>query len=163
MGCHFLIQGIIPTQGSKPCLLSLLHWEAGSLPLVHLGSPISSLYEDVKETKRRRQMQPSAHSHPGERSTHVQEFCNAHSDRGLRSHDRGVLIRELSGGGAVEAPGRVSQVGWGICEGGCTCTQASWGESTLKPLENGAAGELRGSEVVQRWSWPRRSRFCPVI
>ena len=163
MGCHFLIQGIIPTQRSKPCLLRLLRWQAGSFPLVHLGSPISSLYEDVKETKRQRRMQPSEHSHPGERSTHVQELCNARSDRGLRSHDRGVLIRELSGGGAVEAPGRVSQVGWGSWEGGCTCAQASGGESALKPLENSVTRELRGSEVVQRWSWPRRSRFCPVI
>ena len=46
---HFLIQGIISTQGSKPCLLCLLHWQSGSLPLGHLGSPISSLYEGVKQ------------------------------------------------------------------------------------------------------------------
>ena len=25
MGCHFLFQGIFPTQGLKPCLLCLLH------------------------------------------------------------------------------------------------------------------------------------------
>ena len=37
--CHFLIQGIFPTQGSNPCLLLLLHWQAGSLPLSYLGSP----------------------------------------------------------------------------------------------------------------------------
>ena len=36
MGCHFLLQGIIPTQGSNLCLL---HWQADSLPLSHLGSP----------------------------------------------------------------------------------------------------------------------------
>ena len=35
-GCHFLLQGIFPIQGSNP---SLLHWQAGSLPLSHLGSP----------------------------------------------------------------------------------------------------------------------------
>ena len=35
MGCHFLLQGIIPTQGSKPCLLL---WQADSLTLRHLGS-----------------------------------------------------------------------------------------------------------------------------
>ena len=33
-GCHALLQGIFPTQGSNPCLLCLLHWQAGSLPLV---------------------------------------------------------------------------------------------------------------------------------
>ena len=39
MGCHFLLQGIFPTQGSNPCLLCLLHWQAGSLPIVPPGKP----------------------------------------------------------------------------------------------------------------------------
>ena len=34
VGCHFLLQGIFPTQG-----LWLLHWQADSLPLIDLGSP----------------------------------------------------------------------------------------------------------------------------
>ena len=35
--CHFLLQGIFPTQGSnKP---ESLGWQANSLPLSHLGSP----------------------------------------------------------------------------------------------------------------------------
>ena len=38
-GCHFLLQGIFPTQGSNPCLLHLLQWQADSIPLSHLGSP----------------------------------------------------------------------------------------------------------------------------
>ena len=33
VGCHFLLQRIFPTQGSKPHLLPLLHWQEGSLPL----------------------------------------------------------------------------------------------------------------------------------
>ena len=36
VGCHSLLQGIFPTQGSNP---SLLHWQACSLPLSHLESP----------------------------------------------------------------------------------------------------------------------------
>ena len=36
VGCHFLLQGIFPTQGSNPCLL---HWQVDSLPLSHQGSP----------------------------------------------------------------------------------------------------------------------------
>ena len=36
-GCHFLLQGIFLTQGSNPSLLCLLHWQAGSLPLVPPG------------------------------------------------------------------------------------------------------------------------------
>ena len=37
MGCHFLLQGIFPTQRLYPGLSHLLHWQAGSLPLSHLG------------------------------------------------------------------------------------------------------------------------------
>ena len=35
-GCHSLLQGIFPTQGSNP---HLLPWQAGRLPLNLLGSP----------------------------------------------------------------------------------------------------------------------------
>ena len=35
VGCCFLLQGIFPDQGSNPYLL---HWQADSLPLSHLGS-----------------------------------------------------------------------------------------------------------------------------
>ena len=38
MGSHFLLQGIFLTQGSKPHLLSLLHWQVDSLPPHPLGS-----------------------------------------------------------------------------------------------------------------------------
>ena len=38
MGCHSLLQGICPTQGSNPHLLCLPHQQANSLPLSHLGS-----------------------------------------------------------------------------------------------------------------------------
>ena len=37
--CHFLLQGISPTQGLKPPLLHLLHWQVVSSPLRHLGIP----------------------------------------------------------------------------------------------------------------------------
>ena len=36
VGCHFLLQGIFPTQGSKLCLLSLLHGQADSLPKMQI-------------------------------------------------------------------------------------------------------------------------------
>ena len=39
VGCHALLQGIFLTQGYSPCLLSLLHWQAHSLPLVPPGKP----------------------------------------------------------------------------------------------------------------------------
>ena len=40
MGCHALLQGIFPTQGSNPCLLCLLHSQVGSLPLVPAGKTL---------------------------------------------------------------------------------------------------------------------------
>ena len=36
MGCHFLLQGIFPTQGSNLHLLHLLHWQVDSLSLGRL-------------------------------------------------------------------------------------------------------------------------------
>ena len=41
VGCHALLQGIFPTQGSNPHLLGLLHWQSGSLPLAPPGKPLS--------------------------------------------------------------------------------------------------------------------------
>ena len=38
-GCYFLVQGIFSTQGLNLHVLHLLHWQADSLPLSHLGSP----------------------------------------------------------------------------------------------------------------------------
>ena len=37
MDCHFLLQGILPTQVLNLCLFCLLLWQADSLPLHHLG------------------------------------------------------------------------------------------------------------------------------
>ena len=36
VGCHSLLQGIFPTQGSNLGLLHLLHWQVNSLPLRYL-------------------------------------------------------------------------------------------------------------------------------
>ena len=40
VGCHFLLQGIFPTQVLN---LGLLHWQADSLTLSHQGSPLDEL------------------------------------------------------------------------------------------------------------------------
>jgi len=37
MGCHVLLQEILPTQGSNLCLL---HWQVDSLPQNHQGSAV---------------------------------------------------------------------------------------------------------------------------
>ena len=45
VGCHFLLQVIFMTQGSNPCLLSLLHWQIDCLPLHHFYSLIWIFFE----------------------------------------------------------------------------------------------------------------------
>ena len=47
MGCHFLFQGIFLIQGSNLCFLCLLHWQADSLPLCHLGRPLCHIQKDL--------------------------------------------------------------------------------------------------------------------
>ena len=48
VGCHFLLQGIFPTQGSNLCHLHLLHWQVGSLPP---GKPLLFLILKKKSLK----------------------------------------------------------------------------------------------------------------
>ena len=40
VGCHALLQGILPTQESNPCLLCLPHWQVASLPLAPPEKPL---------------------------------------------------------------------------------------------------------------------------
>ena len=44
VGCHFLLQGIFPTQGLNLHLLCLLPWQVGCLPL----SPLSLSFSSVR-------------------------------------------------------------------------------------------------------------------
>ena len=49
MDSHFLLQGILQTQGSNLCLLRLLHWQAGSLLLVPPGKSLETSQQHLKE------------------------------------------------------------------------------------------------------------------
>ena len=42
VSCHFFLQGIFSTQGLN---LSLLHWQADSLPVSHQGNPKVIIYQ----------------------------------------------------------------------------------------------------------------------
>ena len=53
LGCHLLLQGIFPTQGLNPCLHRLLHWQADSLLLGHLGNPNTQIVHCFFRTVRR--------------------------------------------------------------------------------------------------------------
>ena len=43
VGCHFLLQGIFPNQGSNSHLLHLLHWQEDSSTAEPPGKPTSML------------------------------------------------------------------------------------------------------------------------
>ena len=51
MGCHFLLQGIFWTQGSNQGLLSLRHWQTGSLPLSRSESPLDCVFVKTHRTE----------------------------------------------------------------------------------------------------------------
>ena len=59
VGCHGLPQGIFLTQGSNPCFLRLLYWQAVSLPLEPHGKPCQSLYRDHSISYKREQKNAS--------------------------------------------------------------------------------------------------------
>ena len=48
VGFYFLLQGIFLAHRSNPCLLHLLNWQADSLSLHQLGSPIISYRYNIK-------------------------------------------------------------------------------------------------------------------
>ena len=48
MGCHALLQGVFPTQGSNPCLLRLLHQQVDSLVLEPPGKPVITMTQNCK-------------------------------------------------------------------------------------------------------------------
>ena len=60
VGCHILLQEIFPTQGFNTRILSLLHWQADSLPLYHLGSP--KCYHLLSKKKKKNYYKPSRES-----------------------------------------------------------------------------------------------------
>ena len=48
VGCHALLQGIVPTQESNLCLLCLLLWQTGSLPLAPPRKPCNVFVFSLK-------------------------------------------------------------------------------------------------------------------
>ena len=57
VACHFLLQEILLTHGSNSSLLHLLHCQADSLPLSHLGSPKYKLVDLRKQNYRNKKIQ----------------------------------------------------------------------------------------------------------
>ena len=52
VGCHALLQGIFPTQGSNLSLLCLLNWQVVLYHWCHLGSPVNTIERSCRERER---------------------------------------------------------------------------------------------------------------
>ena len=73
--CHFLLQGIFPTQGSNLHLLHLLYWQADFLPLYHLGSPHTTLDLSQQSNMIHRKKESLPSNHPFLRATRCVIFA----------------------------------------------------------------------------------------
>ena len=71
MGCHFLLQGIFPTQGSNPRLLNVLRWQTGSLPLVPPGEALIQVHHLQRKSTRKKGKEAS-----GTRTPHGPSWGN---------------------------------------------------------------------------------------
>ena len=81
-GCHALLLGIFWTQALNPCLLSLLCWQEGPLPLTPTGKPCSVKWQrnfSYKRLERRVWVEagltPCSHSPWSNRTLGPQSFC----------------------------------------------------------------------------------------
>ena len=85
VGCHFLLQGIFPTQGSNLCLLCLLYLQMNSLPLApprkpksnRQRSPVGYCLNGFKELDTTEPLNPST-SMKGQRSSHCSTSSPSH-------------------------------------------------------------------------------------
>ena len=71
VGCHFLLQGIFPTQGSNPRLLNVLRWQTGSLPLVPPGEALIQVHHLQRKSTRKKGKEAS-----GTRTPHGPSWGN---------------------------------------------------------------------------------------
>ena len=81
VGCHFLLQGILPTQGSNPYLL---HGQAGSLPLSYLESPLGSKRHFIIPSQISNQYRPAVRT---ENHWNINWFKKKKKDMKPWSHD----------------------------------------------------------------------------
>ena len=60
VGCHALLQGIFRTQRSNSCLICLLHWQVGSLPLAPPDAKIFTVTFFIMKEKTSTNRNPAA-------------------------------------------------------------------------------------------------------
>ena len=84
-GLLSLPPGDLPTQGSSPSLLSLLHWQVGSLPLVPSGKPTKAVAAV-----------PVFSGAQFFNVYHIQPFCNAQDVKSVSSSLIGRIMHNFS-------------------------------------------------------------------
>ena len=99
MGCHFLLQGIFPSQGSNLCLLRFLHGQAGSLPLLPRGKPkpMYTMHQLCRPCQwlHHKALRRGPAQRPGDASLHTPASPPAWAgDPSVKSTDRAVTVGE---------------------------------------------------------------------
>ena len=114
VGCNFLLQGIFLTQGSN---LSLLHWQAGSLPLSQLASPENG--ENIQkctcqETAPKKQWQPDETGRAGAQRDRVMRWnagqCGPPKLKSLGQWSQDSLFSEKNENGHQESHQKQEEV-----------------------------------------------------
>ena len=113
LDCHFLFEGIFPTQGSNLCLLHLLHWQADSLPLSHLGILQNRRQALIKQSHQ------SIHKHEIDRSSEGEIASRSIMSNSLQHRGRsspgssihGILQARILKWVAFPSPGDVPHPG----------------------------------------------------
>ena len=153
MGCHFLLQGISPTQGSTPCLLCLLNWQAGSVPLSHQGSPNCPQTAPFLHYKKIQLKKRTPYSHGSEPKKTLLTGAAGAGGGGEGSWPRPHPLPE-GGHCSLHSPGGQ---GWGRWEDVCLQTSCGsiWGRAFSRQMywsqaSKGSAGKV-GSGDGEGW------------
>ena len=173
VSCHFPLQGILSIQGSKPCLLGLLHWQANSLPLSHPTSPVIDFKEQKVNTHSCDQAGVTAVTQQRQCISADSQLCSQGKDE-LEALSRAVPELRRPGALDQQATGTLWDGGadlrgpqaWGLGPGPCRSSRLQPQQDdarTLRLTQLFAAGDsqlwerplhsLRGS-VLPPPAWP---------
>ena len=141
MGCHFLLWGIFLTQRWNPCLLHLLPWQAGSLPLAPPGKPrnVSAILKETGQDSASLRLSSCSVDKP----LRMLQPLEAQASWGL---DSGEELRDKSDGprwGRICSPAINMEPEW---------NKMSWSESSVEAFLPPAAAVSQHGLDLGTWS-----------
>ena len=148
MGCHFLLQGIFPTQGLNLHLLCLLNCRGILYPLSHWGSPFKSTMEHNQA--KQKQCRFWQHLSPG---TFV-SCKRLRVQRLTRPHPWSPACQHFSSKDSVARPSPLPGCSWRLSSGGGGGGQE---QRLLSPAQTTAAHrsqQHQGQKQQNTGPWP---------